>query len=117
MTLFDIGTRTEMRFKGHSEPEFAYLNQSARPSVCELRAMLEEWFQHFPRTSQTDLRSRFRDFSNNQHSGAFFELYVHELLTRLGYTVIAHPVLADVSTHPDFLARNASGAEFYVEVT
>jgi len=117
MTLFDIGTRTEMRFKGHNEPEFTYLNQSARPSVCALRAMLEEWFQHFPRTSQPDLRSRFRDSSNNQHSGAFFELYVHELLIRLGYTVIVHPILADVSTHPDFLARHVDGSEFYVEVT
>lgn len=117
MTLFDLGTRTEMRFAEYREPEFAYLNQSARPGVCELRANLEEWFQHFPYNSQADLRSRFRHSSNNQHFGAFFELYVHELLTKMDYTVVAHPVLADVSTHPDFLARNADGVEFYVEVT
>ena len=117
MTLFDIGTRTEMRLAGYSEPEFAYLNQSARPSFCELRDILEGWFKHFPRNSQADLRSRFRHSSSNQHFGAFFELYVHELLTRSDYTVIAHPVLPDVTTHPDFLARNTNGAEFYVEVT
>ncbi|MBZ5507267.1 MAG: hypothetical protein LAO78_17545 [Acidobacteriia bacterium] len=117
MTLFDLGTRTETRVKGHSEPEFTYLNQSARPSVYALRGILEEWFQHFPRAAQTDLRSRFRDSSNSQHYGAFFELYVHELLIRAGYAVVVHPVLDNVNTRPDFLARNPNGAEFYVEVT
>jgi hypothetical protein len=117
MTLFDAGTRIEMRFKGYSEPDFAYLNLSGRPSVSALRPMLEEWFQHFPLNAQADMRSRFRSASNTQHQGAFFELYIHELLISMDCTVTVHPVLATASTHPDFLARHVSGVEFYVEAT
>jgi hypothetical protein len=117
MMLFDDGTRNEMRFKGYSEPDFAYLNLSGRPSVCALRPMLEEWFQHFPSSARADMRSRFRSASNSQHSGAFFELYIHELLISMDCTVTVHPVLVNARTHPDFLARHASGLEFYVEAT
>jgi hypothetical protein len=117
MTLFDPGNRSDTRMKGYNEPEFAYLNQSARPSVIALRALLEEWFQYFPADSQLDLCSRFRSADDNQHASAFFELYMHELLRSLGYDVVAHPILPGVSTHPDFLARHENGCQFYLEVT
>ncbi|MGH9633646.1 MAG: hypothetical protein ACRD72_02300 [Candidatus Angelobacter sp.] len=117
MKLFDLGVRTDTRFKGHSESEFAYLNQSARPSVLALHTLLEDWFQHFPNASQADLRSRFRSPDDNQHAGAFFELYVHELLRKLEHEITVHPGLSGVSTHPDFLVRRSDGCQFFLEAT
>jgi hypothetical protein len=117
VNLFDPGNRTDTRFKGYKEPEFAYLNQSARPAIIALRELLEDWFRHFPTDSQTDLCSRFRSPDDNQHAGAFFELYIHELLRKLGYEITVHPVLPGIATHPDFLARRSEGCQFYLEVT
>lgn len=117
MTLFDSGERTSTRLKAYKESEFSYLNQSARPSVIALRPLLEGWFDHLPQDARSDLRSRFRSSDDNQHISAFFELYIHELLRKLGYDVTPHPILEGISTRPDFFARSTDGYQFYVEVT
>lgn len=117
MNLFDPDERTDMRYRRHSEPEFAYLNQSARPGVIALRSLLEEWYARFPADAQADVRARFRSNNDYSHASAFFELYLHELLTKLGYAMMAHPPLRDLTTHPDFLVRRNDGCEFYMEAT
>ena len=117
MNLFDAGERTDTRYKRHSEPEFAYLNQSARPSVIALRSLLEEWYDRVPAVAQPDLRSRFRSNDDYSHASAFFELYLHELLRKLGYTLTVHPPVQGSGTHPDFLVSRNDGCEFYMEAT
>ena len=50
--------------------------------------------------------------------GAFFELYLHELLCSMGFEVQVHPNLSgDRKTHPDFLALKDEQPCFYLEAT
>jgi hypothetical protein len=50
------------------------------------------------------MRSRFR----TEFRSAFFELFLHELLLRLGATVELHPNVGTKGNRPDFSARFAS---------
>ena len=77
------------------------------------RDELERWCSRFP-DQDGDLRSRFRGPDNN-HDGAFLELFLYELLPRLGLSVKVHPRLADRS-RPDFLVAGPDG-KAYVEAT
>jgi hypothetical protein len=117
MPLFDDGTRTEMRVKLEMESSFDYLNKSARPAVEAFRERTEDWFQRFPRSGQIDLRARFRSPIEVQHQGAFFELYVHELVRRNGFGLEVHPEISGTRHHPDFLVSSDQNARFYLEAT
>lgn len=48
--------------------------------------------------------------------GAFWELYLHELLSRQGFAITCHPVLPDTGNSPDFLAVRSDGS-FSLEAT
>ncbi|MGO8786734.1 MAG: hypothetical protein ACLQVL_05040 [Terriglobia bacterium] len=117
MQLFDSIPRVEFRPMWYNESQFKYHNISARPPICAIRALLEDWFERFPSGAKDDLRGRFRSRINSDHRSAFFELYVHELLHRMGYQAVSHPLLDDVPTHPDFLVMRDSQPKFYMEVT
>lgn len=120
LTLFDDFERTETRSAYNNESHFEYSNLSARPAFFAIRQMLEEWFARYPdykSGGRKDLRNRFRDRNRQNHVGAFFELFLHEYLIRLGYTVIPHPEIPGVSTHPEFLVRREGQDCFYLEAT
>lgn len=118
MTLFDSLERTERRPKGYTEPLFSYHNSSARPAVAALRALLEQWFTRFPQPCNADLRARFRSATDSQYLGAFWELYMHELLCAMGFTVQCHASAGEeVSTHPDFLVSRRGENLFVIEST
>jgi hypothetical protein len=52
-----------------------------------------------------------------QHHSAFFELFVHELLLKLGLHPQIHPTLPLITTrHPDFLIGFHNNKSFYMEV-
>jgi hypothetical protein len=117
MSLFDpnpesIGTRA----KKYAESTFEYYEHSARRDIAQIKTVLEDWFAHFPAASRRDLHQRFRSGSDRQHYGAFFELYTHELLLRLGYTAEVHPDVPE-RTHPDFLVSRDGLRRFFVEST
>jgi len=115
--LFDSIPRVEFRPMWYNESQFKYHNISARPPICAIRALLENWFERFPAEAKGDLRGRFRWRINSEHRSAFFELYVHEMLHRMGYQAVAHPPVDGVRTHPDFLVMRDSQPKFYMEVT
>ena len=110
-------TRSDCRVKRYSEPVFDYVNTSARPRYGVLRDLLESWFARFPRDAQHDLRRRFRQRADAQHRGALLELYVHELLVRMGYGIEVHPGVEGVEKSPDFAATRQGTRAFYVEAT
>jgi hypothetical protein len=117
-TLFDKIPRSYKGPKGRSEPSFDYLSRSARSEVDRVRHVLEEWFSRFPVAAQPDLRSRFRSKDDPQHLGAFFELYLHELVYRLGMNVEVHPASPGTKkTRPDFKASRGGKPVFYLEAT
>src|SRR6266508_6440058 len=101
--LFDPTERTYTGPADEAEPHFTYWNRSARPLARHIRQELELWYAHYP-DGTNDLRSRFRSADDVQHQAAFFELFLHELLLRLGCTVEIHPAVPGTSKRPEFRA-------------
>ena len=114
MTLFDQIERQGTGPRLYAQPDFDYLNRSARPGVEVIRQTLEDWFSRYPATHRPELRAQFRS-DNYQHRSAHFELVLHELLLRLGVTVEVHPAIQGANRRPDFLATSTSGAKWYLE--
>ena len=125
MTLFDDIKRQDFnrvldepqRNVRYSESSFNYLNLYDSPDIIRIRNLLESSFNRFPLEAQNDLRKRLQSHDYEQHEGAFFELFLHELLTRLGCTIVdVHPKIAGAGTRPDFLVRHGDQC-FYLEAT
>src|SRR6266567_5571848 len=113
--LFYQIARTETRLKRENESTFSYLNSSARPPVTAARRVLEQWLAAYPESGKDDLRARFRSTIDSQHKSAFWELYLHELFSRLGFTLEPHPDIEGSSNHPDFLVKAGDDPKFYLE--
>ena len=114
--LFDDIERGPLCIENLPQSSFQCLNQFDWADGVHIRRNLETWFKRFPHSAQKDLQGRFQSKDNHQHEGAFFELFLHELLTRLGFAIDVHPVIADVDTHPDFLICH-EGRSLYLEAT
>jgi hypothetical protein len=108
-------TRDDEGPASYSEPKFSYLNRSARPAFRAIRTILEDWFSRYPEAHQKDLYGRFRSSDETQHRSAFFELFLYELLLRLGCRPEIHPTVAGTTKSPDFLVESRTGGPFYLE--
>ncbi|MCS7051590.1 MAG: hypothetical protein NZL87_08260, partial [Thermomicrobium sp.] len=98
----------------HRETLAQRLARAATPIDQHVRQVLEAWFARLPAVAQTDVRSRFWERDRRLALSAFWELYLHEFLTRLGYEPTPHPALAASGPRPDFLAR-CEDESLYVE--
>jgi hypothetical protein len=115
MKLFDEFSRTYEAPAGYGEPEFDYLNRSANEPICKIRDVLENWFSHYPEKDQFELRQRFRSQDEHNHCSAFFELWLHEMLLCLGYSIEVHPSLPRTNRKPDFRVESPQDNNFYLE--
>lgn len=113
-TLFQLGPRTDIREAYQGEPRFEFLNRVSQPYWAQVRDVMEAWFARVPTAHREDLRKRFRSPDDRQHAAAFWELYLHENLSCLGYALEIHPTAPGEPTHPDFLVR-ADAGDFYLE--
>lgn len=102
MTLFDDHERTDASPSSYSESTFAFYNRVAGPVWERIRGTLEAWHAEYPAEHAADLTGRFRSNREGAHASAFWELYLHHLLRRLGYEVTVHPTVPDTSHQPDF---------------
>ncbi len=120
--LFDVFERTDESTARYTEPKFDFLNRSPWRSVHRMR-VFDEWFGRYPATAENpererrDLRSRFRSRGNQNHHGAFFELFLHELLLCLGCEIHVHPEIRGMLARLDFRVTPPSRGQFYVEAT
>lgn len=114
MKLFDDIKRNDDGPRPYAMPEFMYLNHSARPGVEAIRQTIEGWFSRYPRPHRAELRARFRS-DNYEHRSAYFELFLHELLLRLGCAVEIHPEIPGIDRHPDFLVTSKDGSSYFLE--
>lgn len=105
MRLFDEGPRSDASPALHGEDSYTFLNPADGVVWERIRQVLELWFDSYPPEARADLRGRFRKKLPGQHWSAWWELYVHHLLGRMGYEAEPHPTLPDTSDQPDFLAR------------
>jgi hypothetical protein len=113
--LFDEMERTETRAKHDREPIFTYVNSSARAPIAAERQVLEQWFERYPASGKDDLRARLRSPIDAQHQSAFWELYLHELFSGMGYTLEPHPDIETSTNHPDFFVERDDIVQFYLE--
>ena len=115
MNLFDDIDREPATSMSNLYSAFVAVNQDGFPGEQDRRDKLESWFQKFPTDGQNDLRRRFRSRIHEDHEGAFFELFLHELMINLGLKVEqVHPTLLDSRNHPDFMVCDGS-KYFYLE--
>lgn len=117
LTLFDPpGTPAYIAPERFAYPGYDELNRSNDPAIAEVRRVLESWFARYDAADQPELRARFQSGIRAQHAGAFFELFLHELLLRLGCRIETHPALSpDIAKRPDFLVTDPLGLQFYLE--
>ena len=118
MKLFDDFDNSERVFRPafFVEQEFDYLNISGKEEFCEIRARIEGWFSHYPSEHAKEFRSRFRSQNDYDHYSAYFELFLHELLRKMGCKIVVHSKANPYSDKkPDFLVKSAKGCEFYLE--
>ena len=108
--LFDSIERTYLEAAKHNENTYDYYNISARTDITKVRDALEGWFSGYPKEEKKELKSRFKkDFDS-----AFYELFLYELFSKLGYKIIIHPDLCSSPKKPDFLIFK-DDLEIYVE--
>lgn len=97
--------------------EFEHLDQTAGDVADRARALMDQWFSRLPASAQPQIHERFRNAATRTHRGAFFELYVHELATRLDYDVTVD-IGNDAASErrPDFRLHRDS-TDFQIEAT
>ncbi len=112
MNLFDNFDRSYTAPALNNEDKFHFYNRSAWLASAHIRETLEACFTHYPDSDKVQLKARFQ----SEFDSAFYELFLHELLLKIGCEVSVHPEVGNHSkTHPDFLAKFPSGAEVFIE--
>lgn len=114
VTIFSPGARDDPSPASHGESHAQFLDRVSGPYWDQVRDLIEDWFSRLCPDAQADLLGRLRSKDDRQSKGAFFELYLHECLLRMGYVVTCHPQLAGTKRRPDFLAEKG-GRSIYIE--
>ncbi len=118
MTAFDLINRTSSDPASHIISAFEYLNTSARPAAAAVRDVVDDMLSRYPFEHHDQLLARFRSSNDVAHLGAFFELFLHELLIRSGCAIIEVEPRIEGSRHsPDFFVEAPCGTRFYLEAT
>ncbi|HHT9131162.1 MAG TPA: hypothetical protein ACFYED_01610 [Candidatus Tripitaka californicus] len=112
-SLFDEIERKDTGPEPESGVDYEYLSHSDRLEVQKICSLLEDWFSRYPKEAQDEFLERFKGV---EHAKAFFELYIHEILCKQGFTCRVHPEIEGCNTHPEFLV-SGKGLDFYVEAT
>ncbi len=113
LRLFADQVRNNLRPAGRAEGSYGYLNSSGRPEYYVLRNEIESWFAEYPDSHKASMLRRFK--TESEFTGAFFELFMHRLLGRLGFEIEVHPEVPNTARSPDFLATPQKGHQFYLE--
>ena len=114
MQLFDDCVRTDDSPNTLVGRLYPFLNRSSWPVCDRARTLCEDWFSRYPTDGSKDLHRRFTSRRDEDHRSAYFELLLHEVLTRLGGKVTVHPSVPGTTKKPDFLVE-LEGARFYLE--
>jgi hypothetical protein len=113
--VFDDMARTFLGPREHGESQFAFLERSGRPQFEAVRQRIEEWFSRLCPGLKVGVLHRLRSGDDQEFDAGFWELYLHELFSRLGYEISCEPTLPN-NRKIDFLLRRGDSA-FYLEAT
>jgi hypothetical protein len=107
--------RSELSPREHGESQFGYLNRSARPQFAAARDRVEQWFSRLCPGLKDGVLQRLRSGDDKEFDAGFWELYLHELLSRLDYQIACEPELPN-GRKIDFMLRRGDAA-IYLEAT
>ena len=115
--LFDNVVEPFRGPKPYGMPLYEYLARSDRSQKKRGRLYWNQVFSEcsLPKRKKSDIRSRFRDRSGQNHLGALTELITYQLLLRSGFSV-GCPEIQN-GNQPDFLVGSGLTEPFYVEAT
>jgi hypothetical protein len=115
--LFEDRDRNDPQPQRAAENSYQFIDRVDDPVFARVRATFNEWVGRFASLQSdkatNDLVGRFRSKPDGQFYSAFWELYLHEVHTRLGFTVRVHPE-SDRGTRPDF-SLSRDGRTSYLE--
>jgi nucleoid DNA-binding protein len=111
MKLFENKIRTDKKPAKHNDNEFDFFDRSDSDEARVVRGVLNAWFDNYPKNEKSEFKKRF----GKEFSSSLYELFIHELFIKQGFTLEPHPKLENSSEKPDFLAKG-NGLEFYIEV-
>ena len=96
--------------------KFAFVNgYNVWQDTSYIRRKCESWFEHIPwQKNEPTYEIASGSSDDSQHDGAFFELFLHELLLRLGCEVEIPTNVGGLT--PDFRVSQ-KGISIYVEAT
>ena len=117
MHVFSEGAREGDAPSDHLVGRFDYLDASARPEAARVRDLIEAWVDDYPEEHRPEMVRRLRSRSDGLHNSAFFELFLHALLLRRGFAIIAIEPVMPNGRAPDFLVEAPDGTRFYLEAT
>jgi hypothetical protein len=101
----------------HSVKPGEVILHSKDPIAVEYRRELTDYLSMYPRgKDRNDLKQRLRSYTESGFYSACFELFLYSLLSSRAEKVIPHPVLPNISTHPEFEIVHDS-REFFLEAT
>jgi len=110
MKLFDNKERIDSNPANHLDNTYDFYDRSSLKQVNQIRNTLNQWFDHYPQSEKSELKTRF----HSEFSAAFFELFLHELFLNQGFQLEPHPDVPNTTKKPDFLVKG-NGLEFYLE--
>jgi hypothetical protein len=97
----------------YSETTFHYTDRSSRQEAERVRSLLEQLLSEYPEIHQNRIQGRLRSDDERDFISAVFELVVHGILLRLGYSPQVEP---DINgKKPEFLCSIANKEQCLVE--
>jgi hypothetical protein len=117
MPLFSDVERTDSTPAAYGEALYSFLDRVASPYFANVRDLLERWYANLPPEMHLDIRRRFQSRHQAETFAAFWEMYLHEALTRAGFQLTPHPDVPGTKKHPDFLVTAPDSRPFYLEAT
>jgi hypothetical protein len=116
MPLFKPQARVDPTPSLQSEPLSAFLGRVDDPYFDRVRQVLDAWFDQLSADVKPDLRERLLSSEDWEFLAAFWELYLREVLVKVGFQLTSHPTVPDVTTKPDYLVQFGKES-FYLEAT
>ena len=117
MAVFDEIKRADISAAKYTDPQFDYLNRSARQPAQIIRQTIDTWIMDYPAEGSGELCARFRSNDDTAFFSAYFELYLNALLKKLGCNTTIHPLLGNGSKRPDFQVMEPNGYRWFLEAT
>lgn len=117
ITAFDDIPREGEDPASHLIGQFDYLNASGRREAAAVRGLIDAWIVNYPAAHRPDLIRRLRSRDDVSHRSALFELMLHALLLRQGFTIVEIEPQLPNGKAPDFLVEAPDRRRFYLEAT